>query len=78
MTLTSKSARRGVAGEALDTLLDGRTAVLIAHRVATARRVDGIAVVHEPAPSPTSATPSSYSSAVAYAIPHTARSSADK
>ncbi len=32
---------------ALDTLLGGRTAVIIAHRLATARRADRIAVVHD-------------------------------
>jgi ATP-binding cassette, subfamily B, bacterial len=32
---------------ALDTLLEGRTAVLIAHRLATAMRADRIAVVHD-------------------------------
>jgi ATP-binding cassette subfamily B protein len=31
---------------ALDALLEGRTAILIAHRLATARRADRIAVVH--------------------------------
>jgi ATP-binding cassette subfamily B protein len=33
--------------EALDTLLQGRTAILIAHRLATAMRADRIAVVHD-------------------------------
>lgn len=33
--------------EALDTLLEGRTAILIAHRLATAMRADRIAVVHD-------------------------------
>jgi ATP-binding cassette subfamily B protein len=33
--------------EALDTLLEGRTAILIAHRLATARRADRIAVIHD-------------------------------
>jgi len=32
---------------ALDTLLEGRTAILIAHRLATAMRADRIAVVHD-------------------------------
>ncbi|MEO7571665.1 MAG: ABC transporter ATP-binding protein, partial [Acidimicrobiales bacterium] len=32
---------------ALDTLLEGRTAILIAHRLATAMRADRIAVIHE-------------------------------
>ncbi len=32
--------------EALDTLLEGRTAILIAHRLATAMRADRIAVIH--------------------------------
>jgi ATP-binding cassette, subfamily B, bacterial len=32
---------------ALDTLLEGRTAILIAHRLATARRADRIAVIHD-------------------------------
>lgn len=33
--------------EALDALLEGRTAILIAHRLATAMRADRIAVVHD-------------------------------
>ena len=33
--------------EALDVLLEGRTAILIAHRLATAMRADRIAVVHD-------------------------------
>jgi ATP-binding cassette subfamily B protein len=33
--------------DALDTLLDGRTAILIAHRLATAMRADRIAVIHD-------------------------------
>jgi ATP-binding cassette subfamily B protein len=33
--------------EALDTLLEGRTAILIAHRLATAMRADRIAVIHD-------------------------------
>lgn len=33
--------------EALDVLLEGRTAVLIAHRLATAMRADRIAVIHD-------------------------------
>ncbi|HJR25868.1 MAG TPA: ABC transporter ATP-binding protein, partial [Acidimicrobiales bacterium] len=33
--------------EALDALLEGRTSILIAHRLATARRADRIAVVHD-------------------------------
>jgi len=33
--------------DALDTLLQGRTAILIAHRLATAMRADRIAVVHD-------------------------------
>jgi ATP-binding cassette subfamily B protein len=33
--------------EALDTLLEGRTAILIAHRLATARRADRIAAIHD-------------------------------
>ena len=33
--------------EALDALLEGRTAILIAHRLATAMRADRIAVIHE-------------------------------
>lgn len=33
--------------EALDVLLEGRTAILIAHRLATAMRADRIAVIHE-------------------------------
>ena len=33
-------------GHALDVLLSGRTAVVIAHRLATARRADRIAVIH--------------------------------
>lgn len=32
---------------ALDTVLEGRTAVIIAHRLATARRADTIVVIHE-------------------------------
>ena len=32
---------------ALDVVLDGRTAVIIAHRLATARRADRIAVIHD-------------------------------
>ncbi len=32
---------------ALDTLLQGRTAILIAHRLATAMRADRIAVIHD-------------------------------
>jgi len=32
---------------ALDALLGGRTAIIIAHRLATARRADRIAVVHD-------------------------------
>jgi ATP-binding cassette subfamily B protein len=32
---------------ALDAVLDGRTAILIAHRLATAMRADRIAVVHD-------------------------------
>ncbi len=32
---------------ALDVVLEGRTAVIIAHRLATARRADRIAVVHD-------------------------------
>ena len=32
---------------ALDALLEGRTAILIAHRLATAMRADRIAVVHD-------------------------------
>ncbi len=35
---------------ALDALLEGRTAVVVAHRLATARRADRIAVVDRPAP----------------------------
>lgn len=35
---------------ALDVLLEGRTAVVVAHRLATARRADRIAVVGRPAP----------------------------
>ncbi|MDQ2651062.1 MAG: ABC transporter ATP-binding protein/permease [Actinomycetota bacterium] len=33
--------------DALDVLLEGRTAILIAHRLATARRADRVAVVHD-------------------------------
>lgn len=33
--------------DALDTLLEGRTAILIAHRLATAMRADRIAVIHD-------------------------------
>ena len=33
--------------EALDVLLEGRTAILIAHRLATAMRADRIAVIHD-------------------------------
>ena len=33
--------------EALDALLEGRTAILIAHRLATAMRADRIAVIHD-------------------------------
>ena len=33
--------------EALDVLLQGRTAILIAHRLATAMRADRIAVIHD-------------------------------
>jgi ATP-binding cassette subfamily B protein len=32
---------------ALDVLLEGRTAIIIAHRLATAMRADRIAVVHD-------------------------------
>ena len=33
--------------QALDVLLEGRTAIIIAHRLATAMRADRIAVVHD-------------------------------
>ena len=43
--LDLRSEARGE--EALDALLEGRTAILIAHRLATAMRADRIAVVHD-------------------------------
>lgn len=43
------SAERKVE-RALDALLEGRTAVVVAHRLATARRADRIAVIDRPAP----------------------------
>jgi ATP-binding cassette, subfamily B, bacterial len=43
------SAERKVE-RALDVLLEGRTAVVVAHRLATARRADRIAVIDRPAP----------------------------
>ena len=40
-------ASESTVEHALDVLLEGRTAVIIAHRLATARRADRIAVVHD-------------------------------
>jgi ATP-binding cassette subfamily B protein len=44
--LDAQSERRVEA--ALDTLLDGRTAIVVVHRLSTARRADRIAVVDRP------------------------------